>query len=120
MSDLFDSDGLGPTRRRVSANRTTSHQKVILLVPVQVTQDTKHSQIPREVNVKPIHNCQVVAKQLQRHNIQNPLKAVDGGGDYNLAPACFLERWVVIAADNDWLTLAGSNLSEGRLDLGIE
>lgn len=62
----------------------------------------------------------MVAKQLQRDDIQDPLKAVDSARDYNLAPAGLLERRVVIAADDDWLPLAGGNLREGRLDLGVE
>ena len=62
----------------------------------------------------------MVAKQLQWDDIQDPLKAVDSARNYNLAPASLLERRVVIAADDDWLPLAGGNLGEGRLDLGVE
>ena len=62
----------------------------------------------------------MVAKQLQRDDVQDPLKAVDSAGDYNLAPASLLEHRVVIAADDDWLALAGGDLREGRLDLGVE
>jgi hypothetical protein len=123
ITDLFNSDGLGPASEKSVSEITISHQKVIPpypLDPVQATQNKVHVQIPREINIKPIHNRQVVAKQLQRDNIQNPLKAVDRGRDYNLAPAGLLECRVVLAADDDRLTLAGSNLREGRLDLGVE
>ena len=129
MSDLFDSDGLGPARKKcfseTAQESTISNQRVIphtrwVLYRSRKTKKKKDSQIPREINVKPIHHRQVVAEQLQRDNIEDALKAVDRAGDDNLAPAGLLERRVVVAANDDWLTLAGSNLREGRLDLGIE
>lgn len=111
---LFDSDGLGPAIEKSVSEITISHQEVIPPhLACRPRPKKKHSQIPREINIKPVHNRQVVAKQLQRDNIQNPLEAVDRAGDYNLAPAGLLESRVVLATDDDWLTLAGSNLREG-------
>jgi len=80
----------------------------------------RDSQIPWEVDIEPIHNCQVVAEQLQWDDVEDPLKAIDCARDYNLAPAGLLERRVVLTADDDWLSLAGGNLRKGRLNLGVE
>jgi hypothetical protein len=62
----------------------------------------------------------VVAKQLQRDDIQNALEAVHSARDDDLAPAGLLERRVVVAADDDRLPLARGDLRQGGLDLGIE
>lgn len=131
MGRLFDSDRLGPAGRIVSkaaqdlraSYRKDLHTRWILHRPHSDPPKairTTDLQIPREIDIESIHNRQMVAKKLQRDNVQNSLKAIDRAGDYNLAPASLLEGRVVLTADNNRLSFAGSNLREGRLDLGVE
>jgi hypothetical protein len=41
------------------------------------TKQNHHSQIPREIHITPILHRQMVAQQLQRDDVQQPLQAVD-------------------------------------------
>lgn len=53
----------------------------------------------------------MVAQQLQGNDIEQALEAIDGSGN----PDClgsFADRVVIFVTDNDWLTLAGSDLRQ--------
>lgn len=61
----------------------------------------------------------MVTQQLERDDVEDTLQAVDGTGDGDRLVLLLLDR-VVLAADDDRLSLAGGDLGEGRLDLGVE
>lgn len=79
----------------------------------------KSAQVAWEVDVKAFVNREMVTKQLQGYNIEQALEAVDG-----LRHADRLDilgdSLVTFVAYHDGLCLAGSNLGEGGLDLGVK
>ncbi|KAI3475145.1 hypothetical protein L1887_63506 [Cichorium endivia] len=76
-------------------------------------------QVAREVDVDAGSRGQVVGKQLERHDGQETLEAVDGAGHADGLHA-LLDVLVVVVADDDGLTLACGDLHEGGLHLGRE
>jgi hypothetical protein len=75
-------------------------------------EEDEYSQIPREINVKALHDRQMVAQQLERDNVQNPLETIDRSrNDDGLvilliehesrSIRTFLQRLVAFAADDD-------------------
>lgn len=76
-------------------------------------------QVTGEVDVTTILDSQVVAENLERNDVQQALKAVDGLGNTNCLDVGG-DGIVTLVAKDDGLGLAGSDLSERRLDLGVE
>lgn len=61
-------------------------------------------QVAREVDVKAFHNSEPVGDQLQRNDVENTLKDVDGLRDLNLLGLAGLELLIGRVADDDGLT----------------
>jgi hypothetical protein len=79
---------------------------------------TKYAQVTGEVHIASILHCQVVAQNLKRDDVQQPLQAIHGLGN---ADRLGTQRDTLIAliTQNDGLRLPRSDLRERRLDLGI-
>lgn len=79
----------------------------------------RDSQVPREVDIEPVLNSQVITQQLQRDDIQNTLQAI-----YSLRHADSLDvlgdSFVVFVAHDDGLGFPRGDLGEGRLYLGVQ
>ena len=82
-------------------------------------EDTRHVQVPGEVDVEAVLDGKVVREQLERDDVQEALEAVDGAGHADrLAP--LRDVLVVLVADDDRLRLAGRDLRVRALHLGVQ
>lgn len=86
---------------------------------LRLTKQKKDSQVPREIDIEPVLNGQVVTQQLQRNHIQQSLQAV-----YSLGHADRLnvlgDTFIILVANDDRLRFAGGDLSKGGLNLGVK
>ena len=87
----------------------------------------RDSQIPREVDVEAVEDCQVVAEELEGNDVENALETVDSPGydDRLVLPAivfvsAVIDSWVILAADDDGGTLSSGDLGQGVLNLGVQ
>lgn len=83
--------------------------------------------VPREINIKAVEDCQVVAEELERDNVEDTLETIDSSRYDNclvlstlVLVHAVLDSRVVLAADDDGSAFSGRDLGEGILDLGVE
>lgn len=76
-------------------------------------------EVSGEINIDALEDSKVVREELERDDVDQTLQAVDGLGDTD--GLVVLDEAVITAvANDDGLTLAGRDLLERALDLGVE
>ena len=78
-----------------------------------------YSQIPREVDIEAILDSQVVTEELQRNDVQEPLKNIDSLW-YTDGLNTLLDAIITFVTNDNGLGFASGDLGEGRLNLGIQ
>jgi hypothetical protein len=79
----------------------------------------KNAQVPREINITPVPNRQMITQQLQRYNIQQPLQTVHRPRHPDRRRS-LRDVLVSLVAKHDRLRLARRDLCERRLHLRVE
>lgn len=116
-NQLLGSDRLGP-KWNVNTKETAE-------------QKGRHPQVPREIDVEALHDCQMVAEELKRNNVEDSLETINGRGDsdgsigspvilVDRPGLAFLQLRIVLAADDDRSTLTSGDLGESGLNLRVE
>jgi hypothetical protein len=78
-----------------------------------------HSQIPGEIDVKPVLDRQVVTQELHGDDVQQSLQTIDSLGDPDGLHAG-RNAVIVLIADDDGLRFPCGDLGEGGLHLGVK
>lgn len=76
-------------------------------------------QVPREVDVEAVLDCQVITQQLERDDVQDTLQHITRLGHADRLRV-LRHRLVVLIADDDRLRLARRDLRERALHLRVQ